>query len=141
MAESNMEEIYGDDIAKIEELLADDTDDPIKVVLPSGKGVMWIRALTRHEVITGRKLVEMEKITAIEMEASHISSALVKPTMTKSQVTAWQNKRGALMDIQALTEAIARISGMRDDHPKSDNEDAASSSGNGNRNGDSGTSK
>jgi hypothetical protein len=132
---------YSDDIVKIEALLADDTDDPIKVTLPSGKGVMWIKALNRHEVLTGRKMVQMEKITVAEMEASWIASALIKPSMTRSQVTEWQKRRGSVVDIQKLTEAIARISGLRDETPKSDNEDVSSSAGNGNGDGNSRTSE
>lgn len=130
-ADAEFRQMYGDDVVQVEELLKADTDDPIKVTLPSGKGSMWIQALTRDDVLTARKAVEMGDMTAAEMEAEWICKALVAPKMTFEQVRAWQKTPKTIPDITELTEQIALISGTKHGAQKSNIQNVRTGSRNG----------
>lgn len=125
---SPQEKIY----ASVEDLLTVDSQDDEDVDLPSGRKVR-IGPLSRDQVLTGRKLVQMERITTAEWEAHMIADALLAPEMTFDQVREWQKLKGSIpmRDLRILTQAITRISGMDDGTPKSDLPDVRIGSRNG----------
>lgn len=108
-------------VATVDELLSDDLDDEFEhVELRSKRGgqkrTVVIRALTRLEAIQVRR---RKDISDELMEALFISKAMVQPRMTLKQIQAWQKKPGSVGDIQLISNAIARKSGMTEGAPKS----------------------
>lgn len=104
-------------IATVEEILTeDDVNEEFEhVKLPSGKGYVVIRALTRFEMLS----LEGKKFDKALLEAKLVSICMVKPKMTIKQVTAWQKKKGNIADIHEVAKAISRKSGMTIGTPKS----------------------
>lgn len=101
-------------------LTEDDTDtDETVVILPSGKGKIIVRSLTRAE---GYK-IRGKKMTAIQIEQTLLSWACIVPKMTKEQVKVWQSRPRSAGDIQEVTNVIARISGMSMRIDKSEGDD------------------
>lgn len=104
-----------DDLLMIE----DTEDDQLEVVLPSGKGKVVVRSLTRAEMYR----VKGKKMSMAAMEQVLLSWACVVPKMTKAQVKTWQSRPKSAGDIEEVARAISRISGMtmRIDKSEGDN--------------------
>lgn len=72
-----------------------------------GVGTVKVRPLTRGEALQLQG-VEMD---VVEMEQKLLSRAMVEPKLTEAEVKEWQDNSAA-GEIQVITEAIIRLSGM-----------------------------
>lgn len=98
----------------VEDLLRQEQEEFETVKLPSGKGSMVIRELTRAEVMSVKKDVDV-----VEREQIMLSMAVIDPQMTKRDVRRWQQTRGATPDIEEVARRVAKKSGLTRDTPKS----------------------
>lgn len=110
-----------DDLLMIE----DTEDDQLEVNLPSGKGTVVVRSLTRAEMYR----VKGKKMSMAQMEQTLLSWAMVVPKLTKEQVKTWQSRPRSAGDIEEVTRAISRISGMTMRIDKSERDDLLDVSG------------
>lgn len=71
---------------------------------------VWVkvRALSRAEMLLLRK-----RDGVAETEQLMVSLAMVAPRMSEREVALWQNKSG-FYELEQVTRAIARLSGMED---------------------------
>lgn len=81
----------------------------------AGVGTVEIRSVSR-EVVLGLRGRE-PALTALEQERLLVSAAMVSPKMSQDDVAAWQAASPA-GELEPLTEAIMRLSGLRRDAPK-----------------------
>jgi hypothetical protein len=89
-------------------------DEPEKVELPSGKGAVLVKALSRREIVQFRTL---DVVDEADREAYLISCALVEPVMTHEQAMQWVTvARNA--DVTAVLDACMRSSGLSKDVAK-----------------------
>ena len=100
-------------------LIEDTEDDQTEVILPSGKGKIVVRSLTRAEMYR----VKGKKMSMAQMEQILLSWACVVPKMTKAQVKTWQSRPKSAGDIEEVTRTISRISGMTMRIDKSEGDD------------------
>lgn len=85
------------------------------VDIPSG-GQVTIRPITRNEALRMHSLVEAGEVATGDDYL--ISTALVDPEMSIEDVAQWGDTAPA-GDLVALSEAVARLSGMTAGAPKS----------------------
>lgn len=107
------EDEYEEDLPLLETaddlLTEEDTEtDETEVRLPSGKGKVVVRSLTREEMYK----VKGKKLSMAQMEQVLLSWACVVPKMTRAQVKIWQSRPRSAGDIEEVTRTISRISGM-----------------------------
>lgn len=74
-----------------------------------------IRALTRAEMIQGATLEENRH----KQEQYLLSRAVVSPVLTEEDVKQWQ-RRAAFMEVEHVSRAVNRLSGVGRDAAKSD---------------------
>lgn len=98
----------GAGIADKSALLADVAFDVTPVPLPSGRGTVLVRPLSRAQAMAlyGREL------SARDMECQMLAGACVNPRFTVGEVKVWQERDQAGKDIHALVGAIMELSGM-----------------------------
>lgn len=83
-------------------------DEPEKVELPSGKGTVLVKALSRREIVQFRALDVTDEA---DREAYLVSCALVEPVMTYEQAMQWVTvARNA--DVAAVLDTCMRSSGL-----------------------------
>lgn len=87
---------------------ATDSGFPEDDVEIPGLGTVRVRGLSRHEVIhvqaaNGKGVAAVERLT--------VSLGLIDPQMTEDEVRQWQKVSGA-MELDPVTRAIARLSGL-----------------------------
>lgn len=100
-----------------EEILnADIETDFEDIELANGKWVR-IKPLTRKQAL---KFKGSRKMPRDQFEQKIVSIAMVNPQMTIAKVSAWQDRDKADGDLHKITEAIIRISGMREESSKRD---------------------
>lgn len=87
-----------------------------EVVLPSGKGKIKVRRLSRREALSiqGNKTLSLAQV-----EAHILAKGMVEPKLTFRQVEQWQDQPGNIRDLDTVCNEIARISGMHRGTPKS----------------------
>lgn len=87
-----------------------------EVVLPSGKGKIKVRRLSRREALSiqGNKALNLAQV-----EAHILAKGMVEPKLTFRQVEQWQDQPGNIRDLDTVCNEIARISGMHRGTPKS----------------------
>lgn len=95
-------------IADKSALLADVAFAITPVSLPSGRGTVMVKPLSRAQAMAlyGREL------SARDMECQMLAGACVNPRFTIGEVKVWQERDQAGQDIHALVEAIMELSGM-----------------------------
>jgi len=95
-------------IADKSALLADVAFDVTPVHLPSGRGTVMVKPLSRAQAMAlyGREL------SARDMECEMLAGACVNPRFTIGEVKIWQERDQAGQDIMALVDAIMGLSGM-----------------------------
>lgn len=84
-----------------------------EVPLPGG-GLVKVRPLSRKEALS----IQGVELDVDVMEQRLVAAALLEPKLTEAQVAKWQEVSAA-GQIQAVVEAITRISGMEADAGKS----------------------
>lgn len=101
-------------IADKSALLADVAFDVTPVPLPSGRGTVMVKPLSRAQAMAlyGREL------SARDMECQMLAGACVNPRFTVGEVKVWQEHDQAGKDIHALVGAIMELSGMEIDAGK-----------------------
>jgi hypothetical protein len=82
--------------------------------LPGG-GTVAIRALTRDEVL---EMQQLEGASLADRDNFLCSKGMTDPVMSVEDVAAWA-AAGAAGDIVAITEAVARLSGLAEGAGKS----------------------
>lgn len=86
-----------------------------------GVGTVRVRALSRAELMLARKATdlagEVDGPRALVLERKMIATAMVDPALTEAEVGRWQNASGA-GELNVVSEAIQRLSGMLDDAEK-----------------------
>lgn len=101
--------------ASFEDLTSvDATETVADVPLSSGKSVR-VRALTRYELML---LVKGEPDN-LAYERRIISTCLVNPALSESQVEAWQKRALPSGDLSVITDAIRTLSGLGEGADKS----------------------
>lgn len=101
-----------------EEFLAQYVTEDVEtheVKLPSGKGTMKVRALTRLEAM---KMREKGEMVSIEMEQKMCALGIVDPKMTEKQVARWQEISPA-GDMETVIRKIMDLSGLEERPGKS----------------------
>ena len=95
-------------IADKSALLADVAFAITPVPLPSGRGTVMVKPLSRAQAMAlyGREL------SARDMECEMLAGACVNPRFTVGEVKVWQERDQAGQDIMALVDAIMELSGM-----------------------------
>jgi hypothetical protein len=78
-----------------------------------GVGTVKVRALSRAQAMQLRD----KEMTVAEVEQKLLAWAMVDPVMTMTDVQAWQENSPA-GELQPITEAITRLSGMETSAPK-----------------------
>ena len=98
----------GEPIADKSALLADVAFAITPVPLPSGRGTVMVKPLSRAQAMAlyGREL------SARDMECEMLAGACVNPRFTVGEVKVWQERDQAGQDIMALVDAIMELSGM-----------------------------
>jgi hypothetical protein len=87
-----------------------------------GMGTVRVRALSRTEVLVVRKATDDEHMDgprALTLERKMLSSAMVHPEMSESDIGDWQ-KHGLAGELQPVVMMVQQLSGMLEDSPKSD---------------------
>jgi hypothetical protein len=79
-----------------------------RVELPSGRGVIEVRPLTRAEGLDAYG----QQLDAATMEQFVLSKACVKPSFTRDEIKQWQNVSAAGQDILTVVQTVLHISGM-----------------------------
>lgn len=98
-----------------EEILARKTEGHTEAYdLSDGSGTVTIRGLSRNEALKVR-----DAGTIAKGEDLLVSFGLVDPAMSPDDVAAWGDVEGQFMVITDLSEAIGRLSGMREGAGKS----------------------
>lgn len=88
--------------------------------LKLSRGMVCVRGLTRGEVFIMQKAKESGRLKGAELwERRLIATALVAPEMTEAQVAVWQQRDIAGGDVEELTKAITRLSGLNEGADKS----------------------
>lgn len=82
-------------------------------------GTVTVRALTRAEVLSLKKLRASGEIDIAEYEAKMVSKALVSPEMTEAEVVRLQEIDRAGGALQAIADAITELSGLTQGADKS----------------------
>lgn len=88
--------------------------EPEKVELPSGKGTVLVRHLSRKQVFNYRKT---EFDTEDESEAFLIAASLAEPEMTIEQAITWREVARD-DDVKAVMDKVMRLSGFSKDAAK-----------------------
>lgn len=78
-----------------------------------GVGTIRIRALTRTEALEIRGV----DLPVAELERKLLAWALVEPRLTEDEARQWQDASAA-GELEPVTKAIARLSGMEQSAPK-----------------------
>ena len=91
-----------------EQLIGENDEQTIEVELK--RGTVTVRALTREESIQ----ISDTKGT-LDRDRKLVSWGMVEPELTYQDVARWQKQRGPASDIETVSEAIARASGMLPD--------------------------
>lgn len=78
-----------------------------------GIGTIRVRALTRSEALE----IRGKELPIAEMEQKLLAWAMVEPTLTVDEVRRWQDASAA-GELEPITTAIARLSGMETSAPK-----------------------
>lgn len=89
-------------------LLAADAFPVTRVELPTGRGVIEVRPLTRAEGLAAYG----QQMDAAHMEQYVLSKACIKPTFTEKEIEQWQNVSAAGADILTVVQTVLNISGM-----------------------------
>jgi hypothetical protein len=79
----------------------------------AGVGQVKIRSVSRALVMGMRG----QDLPALDQERMIVSAAMVEPKMTEADVAAWQDASPA-GELEPLTAAIMRLSGLTKDAPK-----------------------
>jgi phosphoribosylformylglycinamidine (FGAM) synthase-like enzyme len=82
-----------------------------------GLGEVRIRSLSRSEMLKIRNKRQEGALEVVEMERLLLSTALVEPALTEDEVRQWQDASAA-GELEPITRAIMRISGLEDAAPK-----------------------
>lgn len=82
-----------------------------EVTLPSGGSVV-VRGLTRAEALG----VNGQEMGALEAERVLLALAMVEPSMSEDEVSAWQAAVSA-GELQPLVDAVLELSGMTTESP------------------------
>lgn len=84
------------------------------VELPSGKGTVHVRGLTRWEateVNEGTDADDGSATTQLLLERRALARGMVDPAMTEDDVEAWQ-RAGAAADVLAVARRISELSNL-----------------------------
>lgn len=99
------------EVATAEELVQEPSEVEFeKVQLKSGK-IVVLRPLNRKQ---GLRFKGNKKMPRDVFEQRIISIAMVAPKMTPAMVSKWQDRDPAGGDLHKITDAILRISGMKE---------------------------
>lgn len=98
--------------ASLDDLLS--PGEPEEVVLPSGKGAVWVKHLSRRQVFDYRNITFE---TEGNSEAYLISASMAEPEMTLDQAQRWREVARD-DDVRAVMEKIMFISGFSKDAAK-----------------------
>lgn len=77
-------------------------------------GTVTVRGLSRFEVV----LCAKPELDNMVKEQRQLSLAMLDPEMTESDVERWQKAKGSFRDIQAVVEAVNRLSAIGKDAQK-----------------------
>jgi hypothetical protein len=102
----NLQLRRGTNVGLLESLL--EPDEPEKVELPSGKGPVLVKVLSRREVVQFRAL---DVDDDADREAYLISCSLVEPVMTYEDAQRWVSVARD-DDVSAVLAVVMRISGF-----------------------------
>lgn len=78
-----------------------------------GVGTVRIRSLTRAELLE----IKGEELPMVVMDRKLIAASMVDPALTEDEVRQWQ-ENSSPSELEPLTEAIMRLSGLAKEAPK-----------------------
>lgn len=100
-------------------LLSGDDGGETAAKVETWAGVVTVRPLTRSEVMRLNKGRELGKLDVGQFERQMVALAMIDPVMTEDEVRTWQEHDRAGGALEAVTDKISELSGMKKGADKS----------------------